>query len=203
MYIPNESSWIPIAVEHFCKEVDHLVKTRGISFVVQYVKTSRNMIMRDLSGSPLEDNIPGIKSKKGIPSWLSEIYFKDNIDRVKVLTTLLVSLRSVSLKPILKTDTITDPYKGTNDFISDSEFFQICRDLKLRRNQWRPWSSFHLTTKKGPGGQAILTSISEVTNLSSKLIVDIKLLGGGLLAEQIDCLLDRLDILSWTSIAAY
>jgi len=89
--------------------------------------------MRDISGSPILDPVDGIKSIKGIPSWLKPIYFPDNIERVKVLTTLLTSLRSLTLKSELKTDTITAPYKGTSDFISDSEFYQICRDLKLKR----------------------------------------------------------------------
>lgn len=161
------------------------------------------MIMRDISGSPILDPVDGVKSTKGIPNWLKPIYFPDNIDRIKVLTTLLTSLRSLTLKSELKTDTITEPYKGTSNFISDSEFYQICRDLKLKRGMWKPWESFHLSTKKGPGGQAILTSISEVTNLSSQLIADIKLLGGELLAEQIYSLTDRLDILQYRSLASY
>jgi len=91
------------------------------------------MIMRDISGSPILDPVDGVKSTNGIPNWLKPIYFPDNIERVKVLTTLLTSLRSLTLKSELKTDTITEPYKGTSNFLSDSEFHQICRDLKLKR----------------------------------------------------------------------
>jgi hypothetical protein len=56
-----------------------------------------------------------------------------------------------------------------------------------------------MSTKKGPQGQAILTSLSELTLLSSQLIEDINLLGGSKLSTQIRENLESLDILLATS----
>jgi hypothetical protein len=66
-YLVNESSWIKDSVSYFCKEVRRLTSERGIEFTVKYVKTSRNCVMRALSGHPLT-SVDGISlDSKGIP----------------------------------------------------------------------------------------------------------------------------------------
>lgn len=52
-----------------------------------------------------------------------------------------------------------------------------------------------MSTKRGPQGQAILTSLSELTLLSQQLIDDIKLLGGNKLGTSIKENTEGLDIL--------
>jgi hypothetical protein len=52
-----------------------------------------------------------------------------------------------------------------------------------------------MTTKKGPQGQALLTSLSELTTLPSLLSHHIKVIGGGALGKMIDENLEGLDIL--------
>jgi hypothetical protein len=56
-----------------------------------------------------------------------------------------------------------------------------------------------MSTKKGPQGQAVLSSLSELTLLSSKLIENINLLGGRKLSILIKENLEHLDILLATS----
>jgi len=63
------------------------------------------------------------------------------------------------------------------------------------------WKFPHLTTKRGPAGQALLTSITEVTLLPQQLKDDIILLGGSGLANVLEALTDRLDILGWGSVS--
>lgn len=158
--------------------------------------------MRSLSGHPLT-SVKGVSlDSKGVPKWLSPITDFSSVDRIRVLMTLLTSLRSITLPPKLVTDTITDPWIGS-DNISDHELWQVVRSLKCVKaiNRLPDWDDFHLSTKRGPAGQAILTSISEVTLLPQSLITDISLLGGNKLSEEIASLTDRLDILNWKSIS--
>jgi hypothetical protein len=62
----------------------------------------------------------------------------------------------------------------------------------IRRSLWR---DFHMSTKKGPHGQALLMAISELTLLPHKLIENIRLLGGPRLSLVIDNLHDSVDVL--------
>lgn len=58
-----------------------------------------------------------------------------------------------------------------------------------------------MSTKRGPVGQAIVSSISELTFLPQELIDHICLLGGKKLGNDIMNLTDRLDILQYSSVA--
>jgi len=52
-----------------------------------------------------------------------------------------------------------------------------------------------VTTKRGPQGQALLTSLSELTILPHDLIQDINELGGKALSNKIEMMTEGLDIL--------
>jgi len=56
-----------------------------------------------------------------------------------------------------------------------------------------------MSTKRGPQGQAILTSLSELTLLPHQLINDIVLLGGNKLGVTIKENIEGLDILQFTA----
>lgn len=56
-----------------------------------------------------------------------------------------------------------------------------------------------MSTKRGPQGQAILSSLSELTLLPQELINDISLLGGNKLGNMIKENLEGLDILQFTA----
>lgn len=51
------------------------------------------------------------------------------------------------------------------------------------------WRRFHMSTKSGPLGQAILTSVTELTLLPQQLVDSIRLVGGPRLGKVIDSLL--------------
>lgn len=201
-YLSCESKWIHFSVGYFITEVTKLVNSRGVEFTVKYVKTSRNCVFRKLGGQPL-GSVDGVSlNSEGIPKWLSPIVDLSSTDRIRVLTTLLTSLRAITLTPKLDVKTITDPWKG-KDNVTQHELWNVIRSIGSvkRINKLKDWEDFHLSTKRGPAGQAILTSISEVTLLTPQLIDDISLLGGNKLASQLIALTDRLDILNWRSIS--
>jgi len=183
----------------FFKDIDLLVSTRGLEFTVKYVKLTRLAVTRYLCGEPLSV-LEGVELKDGFPLWISR--FKPALldkDELRVLMTLLVSLRSLQFKPVLDTSTITSPCLGT-DSISEKELNAACYALRISKRDIS-FSFPHMTTKRGPLGQALLTSITEVTLLTPQLIHNIIVLGGSKLASMIEALTDRLDILQWSSVA--
>jgi hypothetical protein len=65
------------------------------------------------------------------------------------------------------------------------------------------WSRFHMSTKSGPLGQAILTSVTELTLLPQELLASIRVVGGAKLSRVIDLLMvGRFGDLSLASIWA-
>jgi hypothetical protein len=202
-YLSKEKEFINRSVEIFIKKVSDLNSERGIEMTILYVKTSRNIVMRYISGQPLfvSKDIPMSISPNGIPLWLDSLVkeaMEDSSDtsysKIRIIMTLLTSLRSITCKPSLKVESIINPFNGYDD-ISLKEIARVTRALKIKRVPLPDWDSYHMTTKRGPLGQAILTSISEVTVLPQELIYDIFRLGGKALAEEILSLKDRLDIL--------
>jgi hypothetical protein len=187
-------AWINSACGTFFTEVRRLVDDRGIEFTVKYVKTCRNCITRALSGEPVQE-VDGIKlDKNGIPSAFSEIYYASlgSKDRIRVLMSLLVSLRSITLPPKLVTDTITDPWEGI-DNISDHELRRALYNLKVyktlkifsKNKVSTDIQQFHVSTKKGTKGPAMIGAMKELTLLTPQLIDDIILLGGRRLGSYI------------------
>lgn len=135
----------------------------------------------------------------GNPKWLLPIIETLNDDpiRIRIFLTYLTSLRSITLKPKLDVSTIIGPFTGSID-ITSRELWLVMRGMKFITSSHRFTAfstSAHMSTKKGPVGQAIVSSISELTFLPQKLIDDIVLLGGRKLGNDIINLTDRLDIL--------
>jgi len=69
--------------------------------------------------------------------------------------------------------------------------------LGVKKGRVRDWEFPHTSTKKGPQGQALLASLSELTLLPPTLVEYIKLLGGNSLGKMIDENLEALDILEF------
>jgi len=92
----------------------------------------------------------------------------------------------VVLSPILDLEPITLPWGGS-DPISDRELRHAARKLGIRRLP-AEFRRFHMSTKRGPIGQALLTSVTELTLLPAELLSDIKLVGGESLSKVIEAL---------------
>jgi len=183
LYLP-ESKELNAEVKAYFKKLAYLVESRGLPFTVRYVKTSRNAVMRIISGQPLKST-DGVRLKDGMPVWLSPFkHLLETKNGIRLFTTLLVALRGVKLKPELKLDPIVDKWGGTSD-ITAREHRHACRSLRIHRCSVE-WKRFHMSTKRGPLGQAILTSVTELTLLPQKLLESIYLVGGSSLRNVID-----------------
>jgi len=199
----------------FFVSLESLAKTRGLPFVIKYVKDSRNSIYCSLSGSPLKIGDLAALNSRGWPVWLSSWErCTTKPEHLKVLMTLLVSLRSVKLSPVLDTESITRPSKSKN--LLDSEISTALRLLGIGPITFE-WTSFHMTVKSGPVGQALLMSASEATLFpvpdqwrafkkflkgafpNGALLDNIILLGGSKLASRLTDLISPLDILPKTA----
>jgi hypothetical protein len=173
-------------VEAYFKRVLQLVDERGLAFTVKYVKTTRLAVTRYLTGHPLTA-VDQVALKDGWPVWLSDLkVLMSTHQGIKLLLTLLVSLRGIHLDAVLDITPIVAPWKGS-DSITEKEFNHAARQLGIRPTKVE-FSRFHMSTKSGPLGQAILTSVSELTLLPLELIDNIRLLAGGSLGEKIDAL---------------
>nr|WEA82906.1 RNA-dependent RNA polymerase [Armillaria borealis mitovirus 1] len=171
-----------------------LMESRGLIFTIKYVKTSRNCIMRYLGGDPLE-SVPGVAVKEGWPVWLDFLKpYSETVTGIKVLTTLLTLLRAMSCEPTLDISTIVEPWKGTDD-ITISELLRAFQRLNIRQGQVGTWKFPHMSTKRGPQGQAILSSLSELTLMPHELLENILLIGGPSLRKLIEENTEGLDVL--------
>lgn len=110
------------------------------------------------------------------------------------MLTLLTLTRAFSLSSNPELSTITDQWSGS-DCITDREFMVACKVLRIGQGSVGSWQAYHVSTKRGPQGQALLTALSELTQLPSELISDIKRLGGSCLSDQMEQNTEGLDIL--------
>lgn len=188
-------------VEAYFANVLRLVDERGLAFTVKYVKMTRLAVTRFITGHPL-GAVEGVALKDGWPVWLSDLkVLTSNHLGIKLLLTLLVSLRGIHLDAVLDVTPIVSPWKGS-DSITEKEFNHACRQLGIRSTKVE-FSRFHMSTKSGPLGQAILTSVSELTLLPKELLDNIQVLAGGSLGEKISALMvGRFGDLSLASIWA-
>nr|UJQ92528.1 MAG: putative RNA-dependent RNA polymerase [Mitoviridae sp.] len=131
----------------------------------------------------------GVALDTGWPVWLSDLKpLITTSPGLKLIMTLLVSFRGIHLEPKLDTTPIISPWAGS-DTITVREFGHAMRQLGIPKAMKLEWSGFHMSTKSGPLGQAILTSVTELTLLPADLVNNIKVLGGDSLGRVIDALM--------------
>lgn len=200
-YLSEQMSLYRPLVEAYFKSILRLVDERGLPFTVKYVKTSRLAVTRYITGHPL-DAVEGVALKGGWPVWLADLKeLTSSPQGIKLLLTLLVCLRGIHLDAVLDVTPIISPWEGS-DSITEKEFNHACRQLGIRSTK-AEFSRFHMSTKSGPLGQAILTSVSELTLLPLELVDNIRLLAGGDLGKKISALMaGRFGELSLASIWA-
>jgi hypothetical protein len=165
-----------------------LETTRGIAETVKYLKSSRLAVTRYLSGNPLS-HLEGVELSEGWPKWLLFLHplSLEGSEGLRTLMTLLTSLRSIKLSASLDISPIVTPSKADLSGITPKEFDHVCRQLRIYPKQVS-WDKFHMSTKSGPIGQAITSSVTELTLLPHELIHNIVVLGGDKLGKVIEAL---------------
>lgn len=199
-YLPSTYSRLEPNITTYFGELNRLLRRKGPRLLIQKVKDSRVAVLRQLTGNPIMGVYP-VPLDRGYPSWLpfSRVtrrpgcsFNPSQLDEIRLILTLLSCLRGIILEPVLDLDTVTKPYGGLDSaFITDAEVTSAVRRLGVKgRNHSTTWQGFHFTTKSGPMGPALLSSVLELPLILNnlQLLADIKLIGGERLAQVLEFL---------------
>ncbi|UHK03173.1 MAG: RNA-dependent RNA polymerase [Hangzhou mitovirus 4] len=173
----------------YLKLFDKYLTTKGYAWTIKRMKLIRLHCTRYISGNPLmaseriavgKDGLPRAKLIGPIKDWI----LSGTQDELRAALTLLNLCRWLPCSyPEPDISVITDPYNGEKDFTIPYSFMEkFNRDFKLRIES--DWKEYHWTTKAGPHGPALWTSLSDFQLLSENLSKDIMTLGGNLLKDE-------------------
>nr|UPW42271.1 MAG: putative RNA dependent RNA polymerase [Heilongjiang mito-like virus 10] len=178
--------------------ISHLKKiqsSRGPEASFAYAKLARGALLGYLSGNP--ERFEGIRcTKDGIPLCLGPLIQKvreaSSPVILQMILTILYAPRALNLGKVPDFHPITEPPLGS---ISNIGMFagSFWRDLGYTLSggsipRSLLWKSFHFSTKAGPQGHALLSSMSDLDLLLSTypdLLQDIKTVGGSKLTAAI------------------
>jgi len=184
-----EDSWLRVS-ENFFRDLRKLESDRGARTTVLYVKRARLHVTRYLTGHPLLSSDGVSITSNGFPKKF--IYFKPFLDNplgIRFVMTHLISLRHLTFQPKLDVKSIVEPFGGQIPELKYKLRNSIFKDLHVRWKRIR-WEYPHLSTKKGPSGQAIYSAISDLLALPPQLKQDIYLVGGEPLEAYMQGLID-------------
>lgn len=163
------------SVKKFFTLLRNLKDHRGLLSTVKYIKKLRLVVTRFLSGEPLL-RLEGIKIyKNGWPKALREFYSitkTSNAEYMRSLLTLLTVLRNLEFKPDPDITPIISPYKGDITGISDRHIDKALKELHIEEKEVK-WKYFHMSSKRGPNGHALLSSVGELNGLPEQLRKDV------------------------------
>jgi hypothetical protein len=163
---------------------EKLRSKNGLPYAIAYFKNSKLLITRYMCGRPLLTNKFFISTKGGFPT--SFLYLKDLVDskepnNLKIVLTLLNYTRAVKptkeedSKILPKFNTITDPYKGKNDYSIPYEFiksFVRKYDLGLEIPKYSQ-EMHYISCKSSPFGPSSLSatySLFSMANLHHNML---------------------------------
>lgn len=194
-------------IKELVSSLQRVVKTRGPRGFIDFVKEVRTAYQLYLSGTT--GRVKSISlTKDGIPKVFGDlikiIRVSDPAQRANVaraIFTVLFSTRSLNLGKDPDFGPITSQGKSEG-YIREvftphlKSFWSILdgKDPKVQSTRVL-WKRFHMTSKAGPNGQALWTSLSDLYCLPESLLVAIKAVGGDEVSSHIDTLLQLKPVL--------
>jgi hypothetical protein len=177
-----------------------LVSTRGDAFALSYLKDARVAYLSYLAGNPMRKSTVKLTSD-GIPCILGALipYIRmatPPADMLRMLNTILWASRALNLGRLPDISPITGPPirelpqdfgKYAVDFWKELGY----RPSKTFYPNRLKFSKFHLTTKSGPNGHALFSSLWDFKLLDDPLRKSLVTLGGPLLEEKMSTI-DRI-----------
>jgi hypothetical protein len=153
-------------IELYFKLLDKSLKENGPLDTIKNLKAMRLVITRYQCNKPLfvSDRKIGI-TKDGFPKQL--LFLKEFVDsgevyKLRFVNTLLCITRIIKCKAKPDFSSITDPYNGSSDFSEFKSFIpKFVKDFNLLVDQpyYDPSQFFYVTSKAGPLGSALTTSL--------------------------------------------
>lgn len=188
------------------EKMEVVLSSRGVSGLIDYVKKVRTQLLIYLSEDK-DKSVEGISlDKRGLPRVLGRMKRHCGNDGtlkhtvLQVIFTILYSTRALKSNKKPDISTITTPSKARSLSIGryTCDFW---RELDVRSHHlgkipkrlW--WKEYHISTKQGPNGHALNTSILDLLNLPDGLVHSIIRIGGRRLTYIIGTLLSRPDLL--------
>nr|UOL49043.1 MAG: putative RNA-dependent RNA polymerase [Mitoviridae sp.] len=202
----SENSTQP--VKELVSRIQRVVKTRGASEALDFVKKLRTAFQLYLSGTP--EKVPGISlTKDGIPKVFGDliriIRVSDPAQRSRVaraIFTVLFCTRALNLGKEPDLGPITsqgraDPYllELFKPYLVGFWSTLDGRDPKIKESRVI-WKRFHMSSKAGPNGHALWTSLADLYCLPESLLEAIRVVGGSEVSSHIDTLLQLKNQLS-------
>jgi hypothetical protein len=200
-----EPTLVQNTIEQFLMVMEHRFQHRGFAESILYLKAVRLVVIRYLFKNPYF-NHPLVKvDKQGFPkdfSNLLELLSLGTTESRKGVFTILNIGRAFTWHDLPDLSTISTGWTGTDTITSDELQFAL-KVLKIPSGKIRDFDNkFHMSVKRGPQGQALLTSLTELTLLPQELKENIILLGGSNLGQVINRLTSAPWGLSWASLWA-
>jgi len=168
-------------IDYWLTTVNTWQCTRGNEDTCRRIKNIQLHVTKFLSGDPLTNSLhPSISiNTKGLPRCLGVLQELISINKKSSLRLLMLLLRvSRIIKGVGKPDysPITEE-SSCNPNVAK----HIGKQLgSLALELWGPqeveWKKFHLTTKAGPNGQALISAIKDMDIIPNKLWEDIHIL---------------------------
>lgn len=188
-----------LGLTEYTNSIEKWLRSNGPKTTIKRVKLIRLITTRYLSGQPLKV-IPGSMiavDKDGFPKCLKTLKVfahSGNLDDLRFLLTLLCSTRALKYQGTPDYSSITDPFKGKSETLDSKILSKIIKDFDLRLEiengrACRPERIFHvkdytrLTTKAGPAGHALATSLWYMDKFSNRQLAAMGVLAGDELVE--------------------
>lgn len=161
----------------YLMEFDSRVANRGLRDAIQFSKGTRLCYSRFLSGTPLRIHPhTNEQMESGIPSCIPRWLFSSH-HTVRVGFTILTVSRGFRLDVNIDTEPITRSSLSRPNDISDDDLDYACMVLGIKAS-YVEWITFHMSAKRGPNGQAIMSAVHDYTLLPSWLKTKIISLAG-------------------------
>nr|QJX15643.1 putative RNA-dependent RNA polymerase [Pea associated mitovirus 1] len=180
-------------IDIWFEKIEKQVQSRGVDDTIKRVKDSKLHVTRYLCGTSLLDSQnPSVGvNRKGLPRWLGDLnrLADGGLAEKRLLLTLLSVSRALpgsqyipDITPLISETTASvnklEEYKAYIPYVMDLMYIPKSQNVK--------WRKFHMTTKKGPLGPALLTAVDEAKLLDDAMLKDIGTVGGSELVNAIN-----------------
>jgi hypothetical protein len=191
-FYPKTLTSTSVKREHFVTLTDTInrwYRTRGPMWTVDRVKLTRLALLKYMTGTPLPQPAGLSLDRSGLPTVLKPFKAEIDSNNLRVISAVYSVLTITKVikggKPV-NPSTLTD--KSSMTVLPDwvSRYMQdFVKDYRLK--PFDPsWKEFHFTTKSGPNGPALATSLLDYKALSIRQKELIRLIGGEKLSSRID-----------------
>lgn len=209
-FILNTLKWLEIHfvnsgqllhAERLVKKYFRILRTRGKKSAIQFCKERRSAILLWLTTIDSLEPEVRTSSKMVLPRdlrFLKRIKQYDTLFIRLILSSLYVS-RGLRLPVTPNYESITSEptYSSINKFYKHIPGFWKTLGYRSRKNVPKrvQWTKYHFTTKSGPNGQALWSSIADLKAMPLDMLTHFEQVGGKKLFSKMSLLKKHIDIL--------